>query len=255
MPTPDQRPKPGFGRTAPLPRVANDLRARYGLAPQPVHVEKISSLAAKKNSSSMEEIVQIINPDRQVTERLVNLAFTRPAAREGATVQMATSRLGMNRVIVVMIGDLLKHAVIETFNTMFNIELNVEDANALPMGGIEMWTGSVKFTGQNNGEVTLAFSRPLSLYVVASLMGGSLDDQYPAAVISDAVGEIVNMVTGNLQSRLADAGFPSDVEVPNVRMRSSLPKDTIPGGTSDQYYFRTGIYRVGVDLSIAPFTA
>lgn len=203
----------------------------------------------------MEEIVQIINPDRQVTERLVNLAFARPAAREGATVQMATARLGVNRVIVVMIGDLLKNSVIDTFHTMFNIELNLEDASALPMGGIEMWTGSVKFSGQNNGQVTLAFSRPLSLFVVASLTGGSLDDQYPAAVVSDAVGEIVNMVTGNLQSRLADAGFPSDVEVPEVKLRSSLPKDNIPGGTSDQYFFRTGIYRVGVDLSIAPFAA
>jgi CheY-specific phosphatase CheX len=249
---PDNKPK--FGQTAPLPR-PNELRARFGLSPQPANVQKIVGLVKARKESSMDEIVKIIDGDCAVTDRLVAMAYPRPAARLGATMQMATARLGVNRVIVVMIGDLLKQAVVDTFQTMFSIALEVEDSSALPMGGYDMWGGCVKFSGQNNGEVTLTFTRPLSLLVVAHLMGGTLDDHYAPEVISDAVGEIVNIVTGNLQSRLADAGFPSEVEVPQVRMMSSVPKDTIPGGSSDQFFFRNGIYRVGVNLGIAPFAS
>jgi len=246
--------KAQFGKTAPLPR-PNDLRARYGLPPLPKNVEKIAGLARVKSDAPMDDIVKMIDADNATSKNLIRMAYPRPAARIDATVQMATSRLGVNRVITVMIGDLLKQSTRETFQTMFNIELDEEDETALPMSGTDMWTGSVRFSGENNGEVTLAFSRPLSLLCVAHLMGGTLDDRYSPDVITDAVGEIVNMVTGNLQSRLTDAGFPSDVEVPVVKMRSSLPKDTIPGGTSDQFYFRQGIYRAGVNLSIAPFAS
>jgi hypothetical protein len=252
MPPPHD--KPAFGRTAPLPKM-NDLRARFGLAPQPANVQKIAGLARAKSDASMDELVKIIDADRSSTERMVAMAYPRPAARIGATMQMATARLGVNRVIIVLIGDLLKQAVIDAFQTMFSIALDVEDATALAMGGYDMWTGSVKFSGENNGEVTLAFSRPLSLLVVAHLMNGTLEDHYSPEVISDAVGEIVNIVTGNLQSRLTDAGFPSEVEVPQVKLASSLPKDTIPGGSSDQFFFRNGIYRVGVNLGIAPFSS
>jgi CheY-specific phosphatase CheX len=233
----------------------DDLRSKFGLAPQPANVNKIAGLAQAKSNASMDELVKIIDADRSSTERMVAMAYPRPAARIGATMQMATARLGVNRVIVVLIGDLLKQAVIDTFQTMFSIGLETEDETALPMGGYDMWTGTVKFTGQNNGEVTLAFSRPLSLLVVANLTGGTLDDQYPREVVSDAVGEIVNMVTGSLQSRLTDAGFPSQVEVPKVKLASSLPKETIPGGSSDDFFFRNGIYRIGANLCLAPFSA
>jgi CheY-specific phosphatase CheX len=252
MPPPNNNP--GFGKTSPMPKMDN-LRSRFGLAPLPANVQKIAGLARAKSDASMDELVKIIDADRSVTERMVAMAYPRPAARIGATMQMATARLGVNRIIIVMIGDLLKQAVIDTFQTMFSIGLEAEDAAALVMGGYDMWTGSVKFSGDNNGEVTLAFSRPLSLLVVANLTGGTLEDQYPVEVVSDAVGEIVNIVTGNLQSRLADAGFPSEVEVPKVRIASSLPKETIPGGSSDHFFFRNGIYRVGANLCIAPFSS
>jgi CheY-specific phosphatase CheX len=230
----------------------NPVRAKFQLPPQPDAVEKIVGLVNGKNKSSMDEIVKIIDTERRVPQRLITMAFPKAAARLGATVQMATSRLGINRVIVVIIGDLLTQAVIETFQTMAAMTLELEDPAAVPEPDQFYLTGTVKFTGKTNGQVTLAFPPPMRMLMVARLLGGDMDDTHPPEVIHDVIGEIVNIVTGNLQSLLCDAGFPSEVGLPEVRYQTGLPRDPMPGGTSDQFYFRQGMYNLAVNLSIDP---
>ena len=180
------------------------------------------------------------------------MAYPKPAARQGATVQMATSRLGVNQVIVVMVGDLLVHAVTEAFETMVAITLETDDGSAMSMAEHGFLTGSVYFTGQTNGRVTLSLSPHLSLLIASRLLGGNLDDEHSAEAINDAIGELVNIITGNLQSRLSDAGLLSEVGLPEVTYQSTLPKEAVPGGSNDHFYFRCGLHTLVVSLSINP---
>jgi CheY-specific phosphatase CheX len=231
----------------------NELRARYGLRPLPPGVGKIADLVKEKQSASMDRLTKIIGADSMMTQRLVTMAFPKVAARTGATVQSATSRLGVNRIILVIVGDILKEAVTETFETMVSIPLQMDDLTEMPISPPGQLTGSVKFTGKAHGQVTLGFSRNLTTLVATRLTGGNLDDEYPEEILRDAIGEIVNIVTGNLQSRLQDAGLPSEVSVPEVTRPSGFPNDTIPGGSSERFFFHQGSNNLTVNLSIAPF--
>jgi CheY-specific phosphatase CheX len=249
MPNPDPAPY----RTAPLPQI-NGLRARYKLAPLPSGVEKIVGLMEGREKATLQEITTIINADRMMTQKLITAAFPKLAARDGATVQMATSRLGIDRVIMMMVGDLLNQAVLDTFETMVSIPLEVDDGSMLPPAHGGQLMASVKFTGKANGEVTLAFSPYLGVLITARLLGGNIEDRYPPEVVNDAVGEIVNIITGNLQSRLCDAGLPSEVALPVVKLQNVFPTVTVLGGSSDRFYFRHSAYGLGVNLCIAPFS-
>jgi chemotaxis protein CheX len=243
------KPLPGALPRNPLP----DLRAKFQLPPQPENVDKLAGLVKGRESASMEEISEIISTTTSgVTQRLMTLAYPRQQARLGATVQMATSRLGVNRVIVVMVGDLLVKAVLETFKTMVGMELEQEELSPVGMSDHGFLTGSVKFTGQTTGQVSLSFSPHLSLVMGAHLLGGSLDEELPPEAINDALGELVNIVTGNLQSKLCDAGLPSEVGLPAVTFSSALPKETVEGGSNDQFFFRWGTHAIAVSLSIDP---
>lgn len=248
MPNPDPNPY----RTAPLPQI-NGLRARYKLAPLPEGVGKIVGLMEGREKATLQEITKIINADRVMTQRLITAAFPKPSARDGATVQMATSRLGISRVIMMLVGDLLTQSVTDTFETMVSIKLEVDDGSMLPPAHGGQLMASVKFSGRATGEVTLAFSPYLGLLIAARLLGGNIEDKYPPEVINDAVGEIVNIITGNLQSRLSDAGLPSQVALPEVKLQNVFPTVTILGGSSDRFYFRHSAYGLGVNLCIAPF--
>ena len=74
------------------------------------------------------------------------------------------------------------------------------------------------------------------------------------STINDALGELVNIVTGNLQSRLADAGLPSEMGLPEVKQAAVFPSVTILGGTSDRFYYRNANHHLGVNLCISPFS-
>jgi CheY-specific phosphatase CheX len=229
-----------------------DLRAKYQLAPQPANVQKIAGLAKGRESATMEEITEIISSASGVTQRLMTLAYPRQTARLGATVQMATSRLGVNKVIVVMVGDLLSKAVMETFETMVGMNLEVADPSTIGPTEHSYLTGTVRFTGQNNGQVTLAFSPHLSLVIATTLLGGDMDEEHAPETINDTIGELVNIVTGNLQSKLCDADLQSDVGLPVVKFEATLPSGTVEGGSFDQFFFRCGMHMLAVSLSIDP---
>jgi len=237
---------------APDPNVG--LRAKFNLAPQPASVTKIAGLVKGRASASMEEISEIINKDTGVTQKLISLAYPRQQARIGATVQMATSRLGVNRVIVVMVGDLLTKSVIETFETMVEMTLEHADTTAISLADHGYLTGTVRFKGENSGQVTIAFSPHLAMLITAKIMGGDLgSEDHTPEIINDAVGELVNIVTGSLQSKLSDAGLNSEVGVPEVKYQPTLTKEAaVNGGSSDQFFFRCGVHTLVVHLSIDP---
>jgi CheY-specific phosphatase CheX len=243
------KPKPNQ-QTAPM-KVTPDLRAKFQLPAQPVNVEKIANLAKGRALASMDEITEIISTDSGVTQRLISMAYPKKEARTGATVQMATSRLGVNRVIVVMVGDLLTKAVLETFETMVGIPLEVEADTAMGMADHGFLTGSVRFSGESNGLVTLAFSPHFSLMLAGRLLGGDMDEHSPEA-INDVIGELVNIITGSLQSKLCDAGLSSEVGLPQVSFQQTLPEESVPGGSNDQFFFRHGMHTIIVCLSIDP---
>jgi CheY-specific phosphatase CheX len=246
-------PQPQNNRTKPL-SPPKDLRAQFKLAPVPGGVDQIAGLVKGKETASMHEITNIINRDRAVTQRCMITAYPKAAAREGATLSMATTRLGLSRVISLIVADLLQQAVVDTFNTMVSLDMKSEDPSQMPMPPGGLLIGSARFTGRATGDVLLAFPHAFSRYITAHLFGGQPEDKWETAVIHDAVGELVNIVTGNLQSRLSDAGLPSEMGLPEVKQAAIFPTVTILGGSSDRFYYRNGNHHLGVNLCISPFS-
>jgi len=238
-------------RTAPM-APPKDLRARFNLAPIPESVDQIAGLV-KGTQSEMREITRIINRDAAVTQRCMIAAYPKAEMRENATLDMATTRLGLGRVISLIVADLLQQSVIETFRTMVGLELIAEDPMTMPTAPSYM-IGTVRFKGRATGDVLLAFPPPFDRFVAGTLLGASPSEKLEVVAIHDALGEVVNIVTGNLQSRLTDAGLPSEMGLPGVKQMSLFPTTTILGGTSDRFYFRSGEHKLGVNLCLSPYS-
>ncbi len=245
--------RPSALRTTPL-APPKDLRAQYNLAPVPGGVDQIAGIVKGKEDADMREITRIIDRDQAVTQRCMITAYPKAEARANATLDMATTRLGLSRVISLIVADLLQLAIVDTFKTMVGLEMAAEDPKQMPEPPGGFIICSARFTGRATGDVLLAFPQPFGRYITAQLLGGSPNDKWEAATIHDALGELVNIVTGNLQSRLADAGLPSEMGLPTVKLQSVFPTVTILGGSSDRFYFRNTGHHLGVNLCISPFS-
>ena len=86
---------------------------------------------------------------------------------------MATTRLGLSRVISLIVADLLQQSVLETFATMAGLDLKQEDPTQMPMPPGGLLIGSARFTGRATGDVLLAFPHQFSRFLTMTLLGGS----------------------------------------------------------------------------------
>lgn len=119
-----------------------------------------------------------------------------------------------------MINSFVIAAVREVFKTMAQMNIdeasgsNGEETPQAPMK-MEGITGGVSFTGRMTGTLYLNISDQLAKNVASRIMGGDtsgLDDD----VINDVVGELTNMVTGNVKSRMTDQGYGCVLSIPSV---------------------------------------
>ncbi len=115
-----------------------------------------------------------------------------------------------------IVSGFLRAAVREVFSTMLGIEVKCDenqDDTAEPPVLISGVSGSISLTGKMIGTVFLNFSVPMANAAAGKILG---DDNPAASDVNDVVGELTNMITGNLKSKMADKGFNCALSIPTI---------------------------------------
>ena len=77
-------------------------------------------------------------------------------------------------------------------------------------------SGMVGITGKQNGSVSLSFSKGCAVAIVKNMLGDEIDDIMQD--VSDAVGELTNMISGQARAGLAAKGLVFEGSTPTVVM-------------------------------------
>jgi chemotaxis protein CheX len=113
-----------------------------------------------------------------------------------------------------MILEIINKYVPEVMQTMAGLvavpgNADLEAPQPASLSGI---VGAIGLTGRANGVVYTAFSQSLANLITEKILGGEPSSQD----VSDVVGELTNMITGNVKSQLCDAGFNCSLSIPSV---------------------------------------
>ncbi len=114
--------------------------------------------------------------------------------------------------------DLIGFAINSTrdvFQTMLSMKLNVIESR-LPMKSPNKIVGCVSFAGDVMGNICVHVPTPFARVMTAAMLGMELDEVEDEGEISDVIGEVSNMIGGDLKSRLCDAGFPCQLSIPSI---------------------------------------
>lgn len=112
------------------------------------------------------------------------------------------------------LNQAIVNAVCEVFSTMLMLEPTPGTAtsdNNLVRGGV---SGMLGFSGDVNGMVSLHCPEKVALSITAGFLGmdvAEINDD-----VKDAVGELVNMVTGGLKEALAKEGRDIRLAIPTT---------------------------------------
>ena len=217
---------------------------------------RLTQLVARRESWG-DDIATVIDKDKMLTGRLLSAANPRAESEKDykfTTVQESLSRVGMNWVLLLAMVDPLMRAVTKTFSTMIAVELeNCKLKLMTPLTCTHV-VAEVGFTGKATGVVQLRMM-PDTARLIASRLLGLAAEEVTDPDINDVIGEMGNVVGGNLKSNLCDANLDCKLSPPKISRTDSFLIYKPTGNIAERYGFRSPEMSLFVDISVNPKTA
>jgi CheY-specific phosphatase CheX len=225
----------------------------YGLS-IPENVIRLANLVCRQDVD-MDEIKKVIGEDEVLTTRLLRTANSTLRAEDSkiTLIEEAVVHNGIGCVFLLTMGDLVKRALLKTFQTMLGIKLEAVNPSEADFDADLHVLSEVEFTGKAVGKIYLHLDRRSTGIIVSSLLG--LDAAEPATrqQIDDAVGEMTNIVGGNFLSNLSDAGLSSKISLPKISYTANYQARAVGGELSERLAFRSSEISVLLDININPW--
>ena len=115
----------------------------------------------------------------------------------------------------------LVNAIADVFDTMLSMEVEAGESNPEEIIGSRI-VGTVGFAGKVMGCVNLHVGDAFAENITTAMLGMEADEIETGEEIYDVIGELSNMVGGDLKSRLCDAGFECQLSIPSTTSGSNF---------------------------------
>ena len=89
--------------------------------------------------------------------------------------------------------------------------------------------GAVGLTGSYNGIIYLYASADFARTITCSLLGMTDSEIEGDDMVNDAVGELTNMVAGNIKSKLDNCNLPCTMTIPSVLRGTDFQIEAVSG--------------------------
>ncbi|MBL0702060.1 MAG: chemotaxis protein CheX [Desulfosarcina sp.] len=115
----------------------------------------------------------------------------------------------------------LVNAIADVFDTMLSMKVEAGESNPEEITNSRI-VGTVGFAGKVMGCVNLHVGDAFAENITAAMLGMEPDEIETDEEIYDVIGELSNMVGGDLKSRLCDAGFECQLSIPSTTSGSNF---------------------------------
>jgi chemotaxis protein CheX len=114
------------------------------------------------------------------------------------------------------LDELITAALTDLFSTMLRLEVARTPVETNAANGEAHIAGVVGFTGRLTGVIYVHTTASFARRLTATLLQMPEAEVTEEEMVSDAMGEITNMLVGQVKSRLCDRGMPCVLTVPSV---------------------------------------
>jgi chemotaxis protein CheX len=143
------------------------------------------------------------------------------------------------------------NAVQGVFKTMLSVPLELEDPpNIASVTTGKHIVGTVGFAGAVMGNVSLFVSREFAREMTAAMLGMTVDDIGSDEEVHDVIGEVCNMVGGDLKSRLCDGGFSCSLSIPSVTFGENFRTESKGWDRHERYGVRNSHHSALMEVYI-----
>ncbi len=135
------------------------------------------------------------------------------------------------------LASFLRTATQEVFETMLSMPLGENEAIETIPKGTSQVVGSVSMAGTISGTVNIYVTDMFAKVITADMLGMELDEVDSDEEVHDVVGELSNMIGGDLKSRLCDAGFECSLSIPSITSGKDFLIESKGWAVNEQVFF------------------
>ena len=122
----------------------------------------------------------------------------------------------MNQIDALDLKAHVSNALADVFDAMLSINLTFpNEASQSNSDGTQI-VGSVSFAGKAMGSINLRLNENFARQITAAMLDMDEGEIEGDEEIHDVVGELSNMIGGDLKSRLCDAGLTCELSIPTI---------------------------------------
>jgi CheY-specific phosphatase CheX len=158
----------------------------------------------------------------------------------------------MSDISTLDIGALVSNAIKEIFETMISMEVVILNGELPTNGEGNRLVGSVSFAGDVMGSVNINLPGSFARMITAAMLDMEVEEIQGDEEIHDVIGELCNMIGGDLKSRLCDSGLPCKLAIPSIASGSNFMIEPKGWSRKEQLGLQHQEYTALVEVYLKP---
>jgi len=156
----------------------------------------------------------------------------------------------MEKITEEAIYQSISSTIIETFDAMMSIQIerfDPDEAITLPDNHI---VGAIHFGGEVVGVMSFSLGYDFAQEVTAAMLGIETNEIESVEEIKDVIGELANIVAGNLKTEFLDSGLTCVISTPSITQGSDFKIDPVDIAPPLKMRFRRDNSYVLIELCV-----
>ena len=141
-------------------------------------------------------------------------------------------------------------AVTGVFDMMLSMEVELGDEAENPNNEEEHIVGAVSFAGEVMGSISIKVTSDFARQMTMGMLGMEEDEIDGDDEIKDVIGEVSNIIGGNLKSNFVDAGFFCELSIPSITTGSDFIIQSLDMETYERLFFHYNDHLIIVELGV-----
>ncbi len=148
--------------------------------------------------------------------------------------------------IISSVGD----TIIELFDTMLSLDVDLSDREPFKNNDDFRVMGAVDFAGGVHGSIQFQVSKTFGRMITAGMLGQELDEVQDIDSVKDVIGEMTNILGGNLKAAFCDTGLECQISTPSLTVGLDFNIEILNMDRYERFAFKLNDHDIVVEVCV-----
>lgn len=158
----------------------------------------------------------------------------------------------MAEQVQVDVKSSITRTVVELFDTMLSLEVELVDEGMVTGLEGDRMIGSVSFAGDVLGSIHVQAKNDVAKIITAAMLGIDVEDIESEEDIKDVIREVCNILGGNMKTDFVNSGFNAVISTPSLTLGNDFQVETRNMSRYEHLEFKHGDHVLIVEICFKP---